>query len=123
MKSISKNLTLGTALALLLATMYPDTASAKDEATYKMTHEDAVYALDKAASVGGEWRDARWERSKAVKVKVDGETKSMSYLAAAETYAKMGDWENAVKYAEIARFQGVAGYQQAIGQANAGPQF
>ena len=95
----------------------------KDEATYKMAHEDAVNALDMAASVDSEWRDSRWKKSKAVKVKIDGQTKKMSYLHAAEAYAKMGDWENAVKYAEIARFQGMAGYQQGVGQKNAGPTF
>lgn len=122
MNSISKNFTLGTALALLF-TLSLGTAVASDEATYKMAHEDAVAALDMAASVGSEWRDARWKRSKAVKVQVNGETKRMSYLHAAEAYAKMGDWENAVKYAEIARFQGMAGYQQGVGQQNAAPQF
>jgi len=123
MKTVNRQLAMGAALALLLGATAAGTASANDEATYKMAHEDAVAALDMAASVDGEWRDARWGKSKAVKVKVDGETKSMSYLAAAETYAKMGDWENAVKYAEIARFQGIAGYQQALGQQDAGPRF
>ena len=122
MKSISKNFTLGAALTLLF-TMSLGTAVASDEATFKMVHEDAVLALDKAASVDGEWRDSRWKKSKAVKVKIDGQTKQMSYLHAAEAYAKMGDWENAVKYADIARFQGIAGYQQAIDQQNAAPQF
>jgi uncharacterized protein HemY len=88
-----------------------------------MAHADAVAALDMAKKVGGEWRDARWTKSKAVKVKVGEETKKMSYLAAAEAYAKMGDFEKATKYANIARFQGVAGYQQAMDQKNAGPQF
>ncbi len=94
-----------------------------DEAAYKMAHEDAVAALDMAKKVDGEWRDARWKKSKAVKVKVGEETKKMSNLAAAETYAKMGDYTMAIKYANIARFQGVAGYQQAMDQKNAGPQF
>ena len=123
MKKISKNLTLGTALAFLLGTMSMGTVIASDEKTYKMAHEDAVAALDMAASVDSEWRDSRWKKSKAVKVKIDGQSKKMSYLHAAEAYAKMGDWENAVKYAEIARFQGMAGYQQGVSQKNAGPQF
>jgi hypothetical protein len=124
MKYANRKCAIGAALVFLLSTVALGTASAADdEATYKMAYEDAVAALDMAASVDGEWRDARWPRSKAVKVKVDGETKSMSYLAAAEAYAKMGDWKNAIKYAEIARFQGVAGYQQAMGQKDAKPLF
>ena len=122
MKKFNKSLTLGTALAVMLG-LSSGSAIAKDEATYKMAHEDAVNALDMAASVDSEWRDSRWKKSKAVKVKIDGQTKKMSYLHAAEAYAKMGDWENAVKYAEIARFQGMAGYQQGVGQKNAGPTF
>ncbi len=94
-----------------------------DEASYKMAHADAVAALDMAKKVGGEWRDARWKKSKAVKVKVGEATKKMSHLAAAEAYAKMGDFEMAIKHADIAKFQGVAGYQQAQAQQNAGPQF
>ena len=123
MKHVNRKLALGAALAFMLGATAIGTASANDEATYKMLHQDAVAALDMAASVGGEWRDSRWKKSKAVKIKIDGQTKKMSYLGAAEVYAKMGDWVNAVKYADIARFQGVAGYQQAISQQDAGPKF
>ncbi len=125
MAKIMKGLSPGIALAFLIGSFVGiSTAGASgDEAAYKMAHEDAVAALDMAKKVGGEWRDARWTKSEAVKVKVGEETKKMSYLAAAEAYAKMGDFEKATKYANIARFQGVAGYQQAMDQKNAGPQF
>ena len=125
MTKIMKGLSTGIALAFLIGSFAViSTAGASgDEAAYKMAHEDAVAALDMAKKVGGEWRDARWAKSAAVKVKVGEETKKMSYLAAAEAYAKMGDFEKATKYANIARFQGVAGYQQAMDQKNAGPQF
>ena len=125
MNKILKRLTPGIALAFLIGSLAGiSTAGASgDEAAYKMAHEDAVAALDMAKKVGGEWRDARWKKSKAVKVKVEGKTQKMSNLAAAEAYAKMGDYEKATKYANIARFQGVAGYQQAMDQKNAEPQF
>ncbi|MCP4877937.1 MAG: hypothetical protein GY896_20980 [Gammaproteobacteria bacterium] len=120
-----KRLTPGIALVLLIGNLAGiGTAGASgDEAAYKMAHADAVAALDMAKKVGGEWRDARWKKSKAVKVEVEGKTKKMSNLAAAEAYAKMGDYEKATQYADIAKFQGVAGYQQAMDQKNAGPQF
>jgi hypothetical protein len=125
MNKIMKRLTPGIALAFLIGSLAGiSTAGASgDEAAYNMAHEDAVAALDMAKKVGGEWRDARWKKSTAVKVKVEGKTKKMSHLAAAEAYAKMGDYENAIKHADIAKFQGVAGYQQAKGQMNAKPQF
>ena len=122
MQPISKYMIQGF-LGLLLSTGVAGMATASDEASFQKIHKDAVMALDKAASVGGEWRDSRWKKSKAVKVKIDGQTKQMSYLHAAEAYAKMGDWAKAIEYAEIARFQGTAGYQQASGQTDAGPQF
>jgi hypothetical protein len=125
MYKIKKSLTPGITLAFMIASFAAfGTASASgDEAAYKVALEDAVAALDMAKKIGGEWRDARWKKSKAVKVKVGDETKKMSHLAAAEAYAKMGAFDKAVKHADIAKFQGVAGYQQAMGQKNAGPQF
>ena len=124
MNKISKNSNLGIALVLLVFGFigFSAAGASGDEAAYKMAHEDAVAALDMAKKVGGEWRDARWKKSKAVKVKVEGKTKKMSHLAAAEAYAKMGNYEMAVKHADIAKFQGIAGHQQAMGQTNAGPQ-
>ena len=125
MNKITKRLTRGIALAFLIGGLagISTVGASGDEAAYKMAHEDAVAALDMAKKAGGEWRDARWKKSKAVKVKIGEETKKMSHLAAAEAYAKMGDYEKAIKHADIAKFQGIAGHQQAMGQMNAGPQF
>ena len=89
-----------------------------EEAAFQRLYEQAVEANDKAASVGGEWRDARDDkRSSAIRVG----KKKYSNLGAAKAYAEQGDFKNAMKYAEIARMQGVLGYQQAIEQRDAGP--
>ena len=69
------------ALALSLgsigtATAATDAEMAKFQAELKKAHELA----DKAKSVEGEWRDIRWKKSKAVKVKVGGKKKKMSML-------------------------------------------
>ena len=108
-------------VALLAATMVTSGMAVADghmnEAGYKKAHAAAVAALDKAKSVKGEWRDSRDKKAKAVKC---GE-KKMSYLHAAECFAAAGDWKKAVKNAEIAKFQGERGYEQAMEQKNAGP--
>lgn len=107
-------------LAAVVVSLSP--AHAASEADYKAAHAAAVASLDKAKKVGGEWRDSRWKKSKAVKVKgKDGKAKKTSLLGAAEAYAKMGDYKKAVKYAEKAKFQGDRGYEQAMQQKNAGP--
>jgi len=66
--------------------------------------EAAEAALNKARSVDGEWRDAR---------KV--------YLKKAKAAAHKADYTTAIKLANIAKFQGEMGYQQAIEQKDAGP--
>ncbi len=66
--------------------------------------EAAEAALNKARSVDGEWRDAR---------KV--------YLKKAKAAAHKADYKTAIELANIARFQGEMGYQQAIEQKDAGP--
>ena len=66
--------------------------------------EAAEAALNKARSVDGEWRDAR---------KV--------YLKKAKAAAHKADYKTAIKLANIAKFQGEMGYQQAIEQKDAGP--
>lgn len=96
----------------------PEPAKSPED-TYKETHAAAVEALDKAASVGGEWRDARWGKSKAVKC---GD-KKMSILAAAECEAAAGDFDKAVKLAEKARKQGELGYQQSMDYDDAAPHY
>ena len=88
-----------------------------DEAAYKKLHAEAVAANDKALAAGGEWRDARGKKSKFIKC---GD-KKMSILHAAECYAAKGDYDNAIKYAEMAKGQGEQGYRQAMNQKNAGP--
>ena len=52
-------------------------------ADYDAARKAAVAAVDKAGKAGGEWRDTRWKKSKAVKC---GD-KKMSHLHAAECYA------------------------------------
>jgi hypothetical protein len=93
-------------------------------AQFKSMLKGANGAVDAAAKVGGEWRDIRWKKSAAVKVKgKDGKEKKMSILAAAEEYAKMGDFKKANKLVNKAVFQADMGYKQALEQKNAGPHF
>ncbi len=110
-------------VALLAATMVTSGLAVADghmnEAGFKKLHAEAVAALDKAKKVDGEWRDARWKKSKAVKC---GD-KKMSHLHAAECYAKAGDYKKAMKHAGIAKKHGELGYQQSMDQKNAGPRF
>ena len=114
-----RKMTLQVALLVAMAAAVPGIAVADD---YDAARKAAVAAVDNAASVKGEWRDTRWEKAKAVKITMaDGKTKKVSYLAAADHYHKMGDSKNAMKYIEIVKFQGEAGYEQAMGQQNAGP--
>lgn len=112
-----KKMTLKVALLTAVMMAMPGIAMAD----YDSARAEAVAALDKAKKVGGEWRDARWKKSKAVKVKADGKKKKMSYLAAADHYNKAGDSKKAMKYIGIVKFQGEAGYKQAMDQKNAGP--
>jgi hypothetical protein len=96
--------------------------ASSDMASFKSELAAANKAADKAASVGGEWRDIRWKKSKFVKVKgKDGKTKKMSILAAAKAYAHMGDFKKADKLIKTAMFQAKQGYQQALEQKNAKP--
>jgi len=57
--------------------------------------EDAEEAIDKAASIGGEWRDSR------------------TILDKAREAGQRGELEQATKLAEQAKKQGEMGYQQA----------
>lgn len=66
--------------------------------------EAAEAALNKARSVDGEWRDAR---------KV--------FLKKAKAAAHKADFKTAIKLANMAKFQGEMGYEQAIEQKDAGP--
>ena len=106
---------------LIAVTMFAagSVMAASDMASFKKELAAANAATDKAASVGGEWRDIRWKKSKFVKV---GD-KKMSILAAAEAYAKMGDFDKADKLVKTAMFQAKMGYQQAMEQKNAKPMY
>jgi len=113
-----KKMTLKVALLAAIMAAVPGIALAD----YDSARAEAVAAVDKAKKVGGEWRDTRWKKAGAVKVKgADGKKKKMSYLAAADHYNKAGDSEKAMKYLGIVKFQGEMGYQQAMEQKNAGP--
>lgn len=101
---------------------------ADSDASLKVAYEQALIetkaAVDKAASVGGEWRDTRWAKSKYVKwTSPDGKTLKGSYMSIAAEAAKAGDYAKALDLLKTARFQGDMGYQQAIAQQGAGPLF
>lgn len=113
-----KKMTLKVALlTVLMATA--GVASAADQSSVDAEIKAANAALDKAAKVGGEWRDARWKKSKGVKC---GD-KKMSMLAAASCEAKAGNFDKAMKLASKAKKQGELGYQQAMDYKNASPRY
>lgn len=94
------------------------------KAAYEMALKEANAALDKAASVGGEWRDARWKKSSYVKWKNPaGETVKGSFVDIAKMAAEAGDYGKAIELLKVAKFQGEMGYEQAMGQKAAGPLF
>jgi hypothetical protein len=66
--------------------------------------KQAEDAINKAASVDGEWRDAKDK-----------------YLKEAKAALSKGDVKAAMKFAETAKFEGEMGYNQAVAQKNAGP--
>ncbi len=84
---------------------------AGQKADYEKALAQAKAAVDKAASVGGEWRDIRWKKSKK------------KYLPSAIDAAAAGDYAKAMKLLDIVQFQAEAGYAQAMAQKNAGPRF
>ncbi len=81
------------------------------KAAYESELAKTQAAVEKAASVGGEWRDIRWKKSKK------------KYLPNAIKAAKAGQYVKALNLLDIAKFQAEAGYQQAMEQKNAGPRF
>ncbi len=78
------------------------TAASVTQADYETALADAKAAQKKAASVDGEWRDL----GKLIK---DG-----------EAAAAKGDYAAAVEDLATAKFQGEAGYTQAMSQKSAG---
>ncbi|WP_456405347.1 hypothetical protein [Thiolapillus sp.] len=108
-----KKLIAAFGLALLIAGCTASTPEKPSnlQAQYETALKNAQAAVDKAASVGGEWRDIRWKKSKK------------KYLPSAIKAAEAGDYEKALKLLEIVQFQAEAGYKQAMAQKNAGPRF
>jgi hypothetical protein len=106
-----KHLILTLGLALLVAGCNATTPS--KPMSLKEQYEAALArtqaAVEKAASVEGEWRDIRWKKSKK------------KYLPKAIEAAKAGDYEKALKLLKIAEFQANMGYKQAMAEKNAGP--
>lgn len=101
-------------------------AAAAVDAAESMSYEELLKAtteaVDKAASVGGEWRDTRWAKSTFVKwTNTDGSSVKGSYVGIAEKAAAAGKYEKAVELLKTAKFQAEMGYQQAMEQKNAGP--
>jgi len=70
---------------------------------YPTMVKEAKAAIQKAKSVGGEWRDSKKFLKKAAKA------------------AKAGKMEKALKLAKKAKFEGEMGYKQAESEKNAGP--
>ena len=108
-----KKLIVAFGMALLIAGCNATTPEkpASLQEQYEMALADTQAAVEKAAAVGGEWRDIRWKKSKK------------KYLPSAQQAAAAGDYEKALKLLEIAKFQAEAGYKQAMEQKNAGPRF
>ncbi len=84
--------------AALLVGLVGSTTLAATASDVSKAIETAVAANDKAASVGGEWRDARM------------------FIEEAKKAAQSGDHEKALKLTNQAKLQGELGYQQAIAE-------
>ena len=97
-------------------------ADAAESMSYDELLKATTEAVDKAASVGGEWRDTRWAKSTFVKwTNTDGSSVKGSYMGIAEKAAAAGKYDKAVELLKTAKFQAEMGYQQAMEQKNAGP--
>lgn len=81
-----------------------DMAKAGGSSEIEQLIKEADAAIKKSASVGGEWRDSNGK-----------------FLKQAKAALSKGDLETAKKMAEKAKFEGEMGYQQAIGEKDAGP--
>lgn len=75
----------------------------EDAADFPTLVKQAKAAIKQASSIGGEWRDSK------------------KFLEKAEEAEKAGDHEKAMKLAKKAKKEGELGYQQAMGQKDAGP--
>lgn len=90
--------------AAVLALLVSSAAFAADPAVQRAIDE-AIGATKKANSVGFEWRD------------------SGKMIKKAQAAAEKGDDATAMKWANMAREQGVLAYKQYESQRNAGPRF
>lgn len=100
----------------------PEAAAKADAAAYDAALAAATEAVDKAASVKGEWRDTRWAKSTFVSwTDAEGNKVKGSYMDIAAKAAAAGDYDKAVELLEVAKFQGEMGYAQAVEQAEAAP--
>lgn len=81
-----------------------DDAESAISAEVAATIKAAKAAIKKADSIGGSWRDTK-----------------KKHLKKAETAQAKGEYEDALKFAKKAKFEGEMGYKQAQEQAKAGP--
>ena len=95
---ISRKALAASVMALTLMGSLSAAVAADDKATYEALAAEAEAARKKAASVGGEWRDTG------------------KFLKQAEEAAGKEDYATAVKLAKKAKFEGEAGYEQAMAQ-------
>ena len=102
--SLMATVILSSALAAGCAST-SSTQNTAAEAEFNQAMAAAEASQDKAASVGGEWRDI-------------GKIMKQAREAAAS-----GDYDKALSLAETARLQGEIGYDQAMSQQAAGPSF
>lgn len=105
-----KKILLITSLSLV-AVFSSGTYAGVNNAAYDTALKEAITAADKAKSVGGEWRDIRWKKSKA------------PLIPTAEKLAAKGEFEKAITMLKTAKRHAEKGYQQAIEQKNSGPRF
>ena len=87
---------------LLAGALFAGGATAADMAAFQKAYDAAKATVDKADSVGGEWRDTGKMMKKAKMLALDGK------------------FDEAIKEADKAKFQGEAGYAQAMAEKNAG---
>lgn len=121
MMKLIKTLKISLVSSLLLAAF---SANAADPCPldYKAAVAATNKAADKAASVGGEWRDLRWKKSTFVKyTDASGKKHKSSFMGAADLAAKDGNYIKALSLLKTAKFQADMGYQQAMEQKTAGP--
>ncbi|MBT4836267.1 MAG: hypothetical protein HON94_02860 [Methylococcales bacterium] len=87
--------------------------------TYTSLVKKVTAAVNKAKSVGGEWRDVQWRKSKYASWKDEnGKKHKGSLMKVAEIAAKAGDYNTAIKLLKSAMSQAELGYKQAMEQKN-----